>query len=63
MPTHNQIIVFTKAPPGSYCSEGVAYRVERPKDKGAFRFVSVECGSSTFDQPWAVKMSTWSEAA
>lgn len=58
-PAHNQVIVFTKTPPASYASEGVAYRVDRPKAKGAFRFVNVERGSSTSDPAWAVAQSQW----
>lgn len=58
MPIDGQTITFSKIPPGS-CSEGVRYRVERPRNKGDFRFVNVERGSSTFDRPWAVKMASW----
>lgn len=58
-PKHGQVITFTKVPPGSYCSVGVAYRVDRPKDKGDFRFENVARGSATHDRPWAVKMSEW----
>ncbi len=58
-PAHGQVVVFTKVPAGSYCSPGVAYRVDRPKGKGAFRFERVEGGSSTYDQPWAVACAKW----
>lgn len=58
-PKHGQTVVFSKVPPGSYCSAGVAYRVDRHGDKGDFRFVNVERGSSTVDRPWAVGMSAW----
>lgn len=60
MPTHGQIIVFTKVPAGSYCTPGVAYRVDRPKARGAYRFERVGVGSSTYDQPWAVAQAEWS---
>lgn len=59
MPQHDQIIVFSKVPTASYCSPGVAYRVDRKGNKGSFRFVNVERGSSTYDQPWAVKSAKW----
>lgn len=62
MPQHGQTIVFAKVPVGSYCSPGVAYRVDRPKAKGAFRFERVATGSSTYDQPWAVAQSEWTAA-
>lgn len=62
-PAHNQVIVFTKAPPSSYVTEGVAYRVDRPRAKGAFRFVNVERGSATFDPAWAVARSEWRVAS
>lgn len=58
-PRHGQIIVFTKVPAGSYCSEGTPYRVDRPKAKGAYRFENVAQGSATFDQPWAVACAKW----
>lgn len=62
MPKHGQVVVFTKVPCGSYCTAGVRYRVDRPRDKGDFRFENVERGSSTYDRPWAVKMAEWKEA-
>lgn len=62
-PKHGQTVVFSKVPPGSYCSAGVAYRVDRAKDKGDFRFERIATGSATYDRPWAVAMSVWSEAA
>lgn len=61
-PQHGQTIVFSKIPAGSYCSAGVAYRVERPKNQGDFRFVNIERGSSTYDRPWAVKCAVWEAA-
>jgi len=61
-PRHGQVIRFSKVPAASYCSPGVAYRVERPKDQGDFRFVNVERGSATYDRPWAVKTAVWAEA-
>jgi hypothetical protein len=61
-PAHNQVVVFKKVPAGSYCSPGVAYRVDRPRDKGDFRFVNVEGGGSTYDRPWAVRCAEWSAA-
>lgn len=62
-PDHGAVVVFAKVPAGSYCSEGVRYRVERPTGRGAFRFVNVERGSSTYDQPYAVAVARWAEAA
>jgi hypothetical protein len=61
-PQHGQIITFTRVPPGSYCDTGEAYRVDRPRDRGDFRFVNIETGASTYDRPWAVKMSEWEAA-
>lgn len=61
-PKHGQTVRFTKVPPGSYVTAGAAYRVDRPKDKGDFRFVNVERGSATVDRPWAVAMSVWEAA-
>lgn len=58
-PKHDQVITFSKIPPGSYCTAGAPYRVDRHGDKGSFRFVNVEQGSSTYDEPWAVKRSVW----
>jgi hypothetical protein len=58
-PQHGQVITFTKTPPTSYCTAGVAYRVDRPGNKGDFRFENVARGSATYDRPWAVKMSEW----
>ena len=58
-PAHGQIIVFRKVPAGSYCSTGVAYRVDRPNAKGRFRFERVEGGSSTYDPDWAVARAEW----
>ena len=69
LPVNGQTIIFSTIPAGSYCSEGVAYRVERSIDrrtklpKGSFRFVRVGSESSTYDQPWAVKMALWEIAA
>lgn len=54
MPKHGQIITFTRVPTGSWCSTDTAYRVDRPGDKGSFRFVNIERGSSTIDAAWAV---------
>ncbi|EJL33246.1 hypothetical protein PMI01_02208 [Caulobacter sp. AP07] len=62
-PKHGQTVVFSKVPAGSYCSTGVAYRVDRKDNKGAFRFENVERGSATYDQPWAVKSAQWEIAA
>lgn len=59
MPQHGQVITFSKVPAGSYCSVGVRYRVDRPNGRGAFRFVNAQTGSSTYDQPWAVKSSVF----
>lgn len=61
-PVHNQVVVFTKVPPASYVTAGVAYRVDRPKAKGAFRFVNVATGGSTSDPAWAVARSEWKTA-
>ncbi len=58
-PAHGQTIVFSKAPAGSYCSPGVAYKVDRPGNKGRFRFERVEGGSSTYDAPWVVARAEW----
>lgn len=69
LPNNGDVITFSKAPAGSYCRTGEAYRVERSIDRrtrkpsGDFRFVSVTRGSSTYDRPWAVKMAEWSAAA
>ena len=69
LPVNGQTIIFSTIPAGSYCSAGVAYRVERSIDrktklpKGDFRFVNVERGSSTYDRPWAVKMAQWEVVA
>lgn len=62
VPTHGQTIVFTNIPVGSYCVTGEVYRVDRPKNKGDFRFVSVERGASTYDRPWTVARSAWQVA-
>lgn len=61
-PKHGQTVVFSKVPAGSYCSVGERYRVDRPADRGDFRFVNVERGSSTYDRPWAVKTAQWQAA-
>ncbi len=61
-PQHGQIITFQVTPAGSYCRTGEVYRVERPKNKGEFRFVSVARGSSTYDRPWAVARAQWQAA-
>jgi hypothetical protein len=62
-PQHGQIIVFSKVPPGSYCTAGVAYRVDRPKNKGRYyRFENVAQGSATTDAAWAVAQASWTEA-
>ena len=63
MPKHGQVVTFSKVPAGSYCSPGVAYRVDRRGNKGAYRFENVARGSATYDQPWAVKSAVWSEVA
>lgn len=62
-PKHGQVVVFSKVPACSYCTAGVRYRVDRPGDKGDFRFENVERGSATYDRPWAVKSSVWAEVA
>lgn len=62
-PKHDQLIVFSTVPAGSYCSAGVTYRVDRRGDKGAFRFENVERGSATIDQAWAVRSAVWALAA
>lgn len=62
-PHHGQTVVFSKVPAGSYCSPGVAYRVDRKGNKGTFRFENVARGSATYDQPYAVKSAVWAEAA
>lgn len=61
-PAHDQVVVFSKVPPASYVSAGVAYRVDRPRTKGAFRFVNVATGGSTSDPAWAVARSEWKAA-
>lgn len=67
-PQNGDTIRFTKVPAGSYCRVGEVYRVERSIDrktkqpKGSFRFVSVERGSSTYDDAWAVRMAEWAAA-
>lgn len=60
MPKHGNIITFTVVPAGSYCSVGVAYRVDRPTGKGSFRFENVATGNATIDPAWAVARSTYS---
>lgn len=62
-PQHNQVVRFSKVPAGSYCSEGVDYRVDRPKNKGDFRFERVTTGSATVDRPWAVQCAKWEVVA
>lgn len=62
LPVHGQTIVFVIAPPGSYVRTGEAYRVDRPKAKGDFRFVSVDRGSATYDRPHMVRVSAWHTA-
>ena len=63
-PQDGQVIVFSAVPPASYCSPGVAYRVEAPRSpRDSYRFVNVVRGSSTHDPQWAVRMAAWSEAA
>jgi len=59
LPQNGQVIIFTSAPAGSYVTAGEAYRVDRPKNKGDFRFVSVARGSSTYDRPYAVARAEW----
>lgn len=63
LPQHGQIISFQQLPVGSYCSPNEAYRVDRPSNKGDFRFVSVARGCSTYDRPWTVARSSWSLGA
>lgn len=58
-PQHGQTIIFSKVPAGSYCSTDTAYRVDRPKNKGAFRFENVARGSATHDQAWAMRSAEW----
>jgi hypothetical protein len=60
MPQNGEVVTFSKVPAGSYCSANVAYRVERPKNRGDFRFVNVERGSATYDRAWAMKSAKWS---
>lgn len=60
-PQHGQTVVFSAVPPGSYCQPGERYRVEKRKQDSDFRFVG-DNGASTYDRPWAVAMSVWSEA-
>ena len=62
-PAHNDIIIFDKVPPGSYVTAGESYRVDRPGNRGDFRFESVTRGSATYDRPWAVKMAAWRKVA
>ena len=57
-PQHGQVVTFSKVPAGSYCTPGVAYRVDRKGNKGAYRFENVARGSATYDQPWAVKSAS-----
>jgi hypothetical protein len=59
LPQNGQTIVFTTIPVGSWVTAGEAYRVDRPKNKGDFRFVSVDRGSSTYDRPWTVAKGDW----
>lgn len=61
LPQHGDTIIFSRVPTASYCSEGVAYRVDRPANTGDFRFVNVERGSSTSDRPWAVRAAAWTK--
>ena len=61
-PQHGEVITFSKAPAGSYCSVGTAYRVDRPRNQGDFRFVNVERGSATIDRAWAMKSAQWAAA-
>lgn len=69
LPQPDQVVRFSKVPAGSYCTAGVAYRVERSVDRrtkkprGDFRFVNVETGSATFDRPWAVALAEWEVVA
>lgn len=63
VPQHGQTVVFSKVPAGSYCSVGVAYRVDRKGNKGTYRFENVARGSATYDQPYAVKSAQWKEVA
>ncbi len=63
MPNHNDIIVFSTAPCGSYCATGVIYRVDRPAGRGRFRFVNVDTGGSTYDPAWAVSRADWNPAS
>lgn len=62
LPLDGQTITFTSPAPGSYCRPGDVYRVDRPKNKGDFRFVSVERGSSTYDRPYMVARAIWQAA-
>jgi hypothetical protein len=59
LPRNGQIIVFSKVPVGSWATAGEAYAVDRPNNKGDFRFVSVVRGSSTYDRPWTVAKAQW----
>lgn len=59
MPMHGDVIIFSKVPAGSWCSAGVPYRVDRPNNKGWFRFENVARGSATIDPAWAVRQAVW----
>lgn len=59
LPQNGHVVIFLRVPAGSWCSAGESYRVDRPDDKGDFRFVSVARGSSTYDRPWAVAKAEW----
>jgi len=65
LPPDGAVIVFDRAPLGSYCRTGEAYRVEwvsgrkkspRPYD---LRFESIETGCATYDRPYVVADAAW----
>ena len=59
IPQNGQIVTFTVIPSGSYLTAGEAYRVDRPQNKGDFRFVSVERGSSAYARVWMLARAEW----
>jgi len=59
VPQNGQIVTFTIVPAGSYLGAGEDYRVDRPQNKGDFRFVSVERGSSAYARTWMMARAEW----
>ena len=63
-PQDGQVVVFSKVPPGSYCSPGVSYEVSAPRSRrDQFQFTRRNGDSRTCDPQWAVRQSVWAVAS